>query len=76
VESVENSKNKSEFPTLSTGLGSPARTRTPAFHISTAPAAGLYKRRRSQGETQTDLQLTDGDQFKHHNYASVASLRP
>jgi hypothetical protein len=75
VESVENSKSKSGFPTLSTGLGNPARTRTPAFHISTAPAAGLYKGE-AKDETPTDLQLTDGDQFKHHNYASVASLRP
>jgi hypothetical protein len=40
VESVENSKSKGEFPTLSTGLGNPARTKTPDFHISTAPAAG------------------------------------
>jgi len=34
---VENSK--SEFPTLSTGLGNPAKTKAPDFHISTAPAA-------------------------------------
>jgi hypothetical protein len=42
VESVENSKNKTEFPTLSTGLGNPAKG-TPDSHISTAPAASLYQ---------------------------------
>jgi hypothetical protein len=44
VESVENSKNKSEFPTLPTGLGNPAKNKAPDSHISTAPTAGLYKK--------------------------------
>jgi hypothetical protein len=40
VESVENSKNKSEFPTLSTGLGNPAKTAGfPHFHRA---GDGLY----------------------------------
>jgi hypothetical protein len=39
VESVENSKTKSEFSTLSTGLGNPARAKTPDFH--TIPSPGL-----------------------------------
>jgi hypothetical protein len=36
---VENSKSQSEFPTLSTGLGNPAKS-VPDFHIPTARAAG------------------------------------
>jgi len=35
-------KPTSEFSTLSTGLGNPAKTKAPDFHISTAPAAALY----------------------------------
>jgi hypothetical protein len=35
---VENSNG--EFPTLSTGLGNPAKS-VPDFHITTAPATGL-----------------------------------
>jgi hypothetical protein len=36
-------KPKSEFSPLSTGLGNPAKTKAPDFHISTAPAAALYR---------------------------------
>jgi len=43
VESVENSKTTSEFSTLSTALGNPAKTKAPDFHISTAPAATLWR---------------------------------
>jgi hypothetical protein len=31
VESVENSKKQSEFPTLSTGLGNPAKDKSAGF---------------------------------------------
>jgi len=41
VESVENSKTQSEFSTLSTGLGNPAKG-GPDFHISTAPTTGFF----------------------------------
>jgi hypothetical protein len=36
---VENSKKQSEFPTLPSALGNPAKNKTPDFHIPTAPAA-------------------------------------
>jgi len=69
-------KPKSEFPTLSTRLGNPAKTKAPDFHISTAPAAGLSHSERTKHEAQTKFQLTDPSPFKHYNCASVASLRP
>jgi len=75
VESVENSNNKNEFPTLSTGLGNPAKNKTPDSHISTAPAADLHKKKENQGGTKTKFQLTDHGHFTHHDYASVATLR-
>jgi hypothetical protein len=76
VESVENSKTQSEFSTLSTGLGNPARAKAPDFHISTAPTAGLSHSERTKHEAETKFQLTDLGHFKHYNCASVASLRP
>jgi hypothetical protein len=46
VESVENSKNKDEFPTLPTGLGNPAKNKAPDFHISHRAGRRAYIRRR------------------------------
>jgi hypothetical protein len=70
---MENSK--SEFPTLSTGLGNPAK----GGLISTFPPRRRRdkftrkKTRKDEGKHQ--FQLTDPDHFKHPKNASVASLR-
>jgi hypothetical protein len=40
VQSVENSKSQSEFSTLCTALGNPAKN-LPDFHIPTAPATAV-----------------------------------
>jgi hypothetical protein len=47
-------KLKSEFPTLPTGLGNPAKAKAPDSHIPTAPAAGLYQR---TGEEKMEPEL-------------------
>jgi hypothetical protein len=71
---VENSKSQSEFPTLSTGLGNPAKS-VPDFHIPTAPAAGFILKMGRKNAAATEFQLTDPGHFQHHKNASVASLR-
>jgi hypothetical protein len=46
VESVENSKNQSEFSTLSTGLGNPAKNKSagfPHFHRAGGGSISLGK---------------------------------
>jgi hypothetical protein len=46
VESVENSKNQSEFSTLSTGLGNPAQNKSagfPHFHRASGGSISLGK---------------------------------
>jgi hypothetical protein len=46
VESVENSKTQSEFPTLSTGLGNPAKNKDagfPHFHRADDDSISLGK---------------------------------
>jgi len=72
MESVENSK--SEFPTLSTGLGNPAKTKAPDFHISTRRRRFIPSQK-NKNEPENKFQLTDLGQFKHDKNASVASLR-
>jgi len=76
VESVENSKTKSEFSTLSTGLGNPARAKTPDFSHFHRAGGGLAHSEGTKHEAETKFQLTDLGHFKHYNCASVASLRP
>jgi len=75
VESVENSKNQSEFSTLSTGLGNPAKSQDAGFPHSHRAGDGLTLTRKDKIETETKFQLTDRGQFKHDKNASVASLR-
>jgi hypothetical protein len=61
---VENSK--SEFPTLSTGLGNPAKdSRIPTFPPRRRRARFSRKETR-QNEEKSKFQLTDPDHFKHH----------
>jgi hypothetical protein len=73
MESVENSQ--SEFPTLSTGLGNPAKDgRIPTFPPRRRRARFSRKGAR-QNEEKTEFQLTDPDHFKQDKNASVASLR-
>jgi len=74
VESVENSK--SEFPTLSTGLGNPAKNQGAGFpHFHRADDGFISLGKDKKNEAETKFQLTDPDHFKHYNCASVASLR-
>jgi hypothetical protein len=42
VESVENSKNQSEFSTLSTGLGNPAKNKSAGFPHSHRADGGFH----------------------------------
>ncbi|MGH9624857.1 MAG: hypothetical protein ACRD4G_11025 [Bryobacteraceae bacterium] len=74
MESVENSK--ASFPLFPPGLEIRPKTKTPDFHIPTAPAAGLYQQPRTKNEAQTKFQLTGDTNFTHHSCASVAALRP
>jgi hypothetical protein len=69
-------QTQSEFSTLSTGLGNPAKTQR--RRISTFPPRRprLISIRKEKHEAQTKFQLTDPGHFKHYNCASVASLRP
>jgi len=76
VESVENSKTPGEFSTLSTGLGNPAKTKTAGFPHFHRAGDGLAHSQRTKHEAETKFQLTELGHFKHHNNASVASLRP
>jgi hypothetical protein len=76
VESLENSKNQSEFPTLSTGLGNPAKNQDAGFPHFHRAGGGLSHWQRIKHEAQTKFQLTESDHFKHYCNASVASLRP
>jgi len=73
VESVENSKNPSEFSTLSTGLGNPAK----GGRISTFPPRRrrFSLNRRKKDEADTEFHLTDPGHFEHDDSTSVASLR-
>jgi len=76
MESAENSKNQSEFSTLSTGLGNPAKNKGagfPHFHRAGGGSLSLAKEKHA-GEAK--FQLTESHHFKHDNNASVASLRP
>jgi hypothetical protein len=75
VESVENSKTKSEFSPLSTGLGNPAKSKDAGFPHFHRAGDGLTSPRKDKIESKTKFQLTDRGQFKHDKKASVASLR-
>jgi hypothetical protein len=48
VESVENSKTKSEFSTLPTGLGNPARIKSAGFPHFHRAGGGLYLTQKGQ----------------------------
>jgi hypothetical protein len=48
VESVENSKTKSELSSLSTGLGNPAKTKSAGFPHFHRAGGGLYLTRKGQ----------------------------
>jgi hypothetical protein len=76
VESVENSKNQSEFSTLSTALGNPAKSKGAGFPHFHRVGGGLSHSPRTKHEAETKFQLTDHGQFRHDLKASVASLRP
>jgi len=69
-------KPKASFPLVPPGLEIRQKAKTPDFHISTAPAAGLSHSPRTKHEDETKFQLTDHGQFRHDLIASVASLRP
>jgi hypothetical protein len=58
---VENSKDKSEFPTLSSALGNPAKTKAPDFHIPTATAAAVSHKKKGRKPTSKSniLKLQD-----------------
>jgi len=43
-------KNQASFPLFPPGLEIRPRTKAPDFHISTAPAAGLYQQERTKNE--------------------------
>jgi hypothetical protein len=75
VESVENSKNQSEFSTLSTELGNPAKTKNAGFPHFHRAGGGLSHSQRTKHEAETKFQLTDHGHFEHDRNASVASLR-
>ena len=47
----------------------------PDSHISTAPAASLFRRKEKRNDEKNRYQLTDSGHFKHDKNASVASLR-
>jgi hypothetical protein len=65
---------KTSSPLFPPGLEIRPKTKTPDFHISTAPTTGSYHSERMKNEAKIKFQLTDPDHFKHHNRASVASL--
>jgi len=46
-------KPKASFPPFPPGLEIRHKTKAPDFHISTAPAAGLYQYERTKNEVQT-----------------------
>ena len=69
-------KPKASFPLFPPGLEIRQKAKTPDFHISTAPAAGLSHSPRTKHEDETKFHLTDHGQFRHDLIASVASLRP
>jgi hypothetical protein len=69
-------KSKSEFSTLSTGLGNPAKTKSAGFPHFHRAGGGLSHSQRTKYEVETKFQLTDHGHFKHDSNASVASLRP
>jgi hypothetical protein len=75
VESLENSKNQSEFPTLSTGLGNPAKNKDAGFPHFHRAGDGSISRPKENNEVQTKFQLTDDASCTHHSCASVAALR-
>jgi len=51
-------KTKPSFPRFPPGLEIRQKTKTPDFHISTAPTAGLYQLQRIKNEAETKFQLT------------------
>jgi hypothetical protein len=61
VESVENSK--SEFPTLSTGFGNPAKNKNAGFPHFHRADGGFTPTRKNKNESATRFQLTDGGHF-------------
>jgi len=68
-------KAKNEFPTLSTGLGNPAKNQDAGFPHFHRADGGSISTRKDKNETAIRFQLTDPGHFKHHNNASVAALR-
>jgi len=68
-------KIQSEFSTLSTGLGNPAKNRNAGFPHFHRASGGFISTRKDKNETEIRFQLTDPGQFKHDKNASVASLR-
>jgi len=75
VESVENSKTKSEFSTLSTGLGNPTKNKSVGFPHFHRAGGGSISSGKDKNEPETKFQLTDRGQFRHHRKVSVASFR-
>jgi hypothetical protein len=61
VESVENSK--SEFPTLSTGLGNPAKNKNAGFPHFHSAGGWFISTRKDKNESATRFQLTDAGHF-------------
>ena len=68
-------KLKSEFPTLSTGLGNPAKNKSAGFPHFHRAGGGFISSLKNKNEPENKFQLTDLGQFKHDKNASVALLR-
>ncbi|HVB28753.1 MAG TPA: hypothetical protein VNG91_02970 [Terriglobia bacterium] len=69
---------KTEFPTLSTGLGNPAqkqRRRIPTFPPRRRRDIYLSGKEKRKTKAGTEFQLTDPGHFKQDKNVSVASLR-
>jgi hypothetical protein len=69
VESVENSK--SEFPTLSTGLGKSGK-KSAGFPTFPPRRRRFYIPRRTNHEPQNKFQLTDLGYFQHYSSAPAS----